>query len=114
MGDTLTYAIAVHFVADWFLQNHWMATNKSSLKHAAAWTHSGIHVVLLFFVLSPVAAIAIGVTHLLIDTRVPLTWWRAIFRQTREGDAALHVAIWQDQVAHILILLAVISILEAR
>jgi len=114
MGDTLTYAIAAHFVGDWFLQNHWMAINKSSLKHVAAWVHSGIHVFLLFFVLPPAAAVAIGITHLLIDTRVPLKWWRAMFRQTRAGDAALHVAIWQDQIAHILILIAVIDMMGMR
>lgn len=55
-------------------------------------------------VFQPAFALFIGVTHLLIDTRVPLIWWRKFYRQTTEGVFAIHVAIWEDQVAHIAII----------
>jgi hypothetical protein len=50
--------------------------------------------------------VALGVTHLLIDTRVPLVWLRRIFQQNPKGAVSTIFEIWQDQAAH-LILLAV-------
>lgn len=99
--DLLTWGIVAHLVADWLLQNEWQAMNKVSLKHLAAYVHSGIHTLALACVFPWPAAFALGVSHLLIDTRRPLQWWRALIRQTREGPLAVHVAIWGDQVAHI-------------
>lgn len=125
MSDLFILGICAHLFADWFLQNEWQAQNKTSLKHPAAWIHSGIHVVLLAFVFPGWVALAIGVTHILIDTRKPLQWWRKAIGQTvykpveewagiypvQESDfchnsAAFAVVFWQDQVAHILIILA--------
>jgi hypothetical protein len=100
----LLWGIVVHLFCDWILQNDWMAAYKSSLKHPAAWVHSGIHLVGLLLIFPPLAALAIAFVHLLIDTRKPLAWWRGFFRQTRQGLAALHVAMWSDQVAHITVL----------
>lgn len=97
---TAFWGVTIHLIVDWLLQNHWMATYKASLKHSAAWVHAGMHTIALLLVFPPVYALAIGVVHLLIDTRVPLAWWRKTYRQTREGEVALHVAIWGDQVAH--------------
>lgn len=100
----LLWGIVIHLFCDWLLQNDWQARNKASLKHLAAWVHSGIHLIGLLLIFPPLAAIVIAFTHLIIDTRLPLIAWRNIFRQTRTGLAALHVAMWSDQVAHITVL----------
>jgi len=97
----LLWGITIHLIADWLLQNDWMANHKASLKHPASWIHSAIHLVGLLLIFPPLAAVIIAATHLLIDTRLPLVGWRNIFRQTRSGPMAPHVAIWGDQVAHI-------------
>lgn len=91
-----------HLIADWLLQNHWMAVNKSNLRHPAAWVHSGIHAMVLGLVLGWQAGLMLGFVHLLIDTRIPLTWWQRVFRQTIEGPYAIPTAIWGDQVLHII------------
>lgn len=61
-----------------------------------------------FFVFPWWAALAIGVTHLLIDTRVPVAWWSKLIRQTQPDpsrfpvmDIGADVRIWADQVWHI-------------
>jgi hypothetical protein len=100
----LAWGIVLHLFIDWILQNHWMATNKSSLIHPASWVHSGLHFLGLLLIFSPVVALSIALIHLLIDTRVPLQFWRKFYRQTTTGDVALHVAMWGDQVAHITVL----------
>ena len=98
-------ALVWHLVADWLLQNEWMQ-NKVNLKHPAAWVHSGIHTWGLLLLFPVWLALLVGVTHLLIDTRVPLKWWRGFIRQTTDPNnpASMHVAFWGDQVLHILIL----------
>ena len=101
------WGVTAHLFADWLLQNHWMATYKSSLKHPAAWVHGGIHFLFMLLVFPPAWALVIATVHILIDTRRPLIWWRKTYRQTQTGDAALHVAIWGDQVAHWLVIAAV-------
>lgn len=94
------WGVTIHLIVDWLLQNHWMATYKASLRHPAAWVHAGLHTLALLLIFPPLYALAIGIIHLLIDTRVPLMWWRKTYRQTQTGDVALHVAIWGDQVVH--------------
>jgi Protein of unknown function (DUF3307) len=93
-----------HWFADWILQNQWQADNKSSLLHPASWIHSGIHFLGLLLIFPWWMTVFIAISHLLIDTRVPLVWWRKFYRQTTTGDVALHVAIWSDQIAHIVCL----------
>lgn len=93
--------LIAHLVADWLLQNHWMAVNKTSLKHPAAWVHAGIHALALGLALGWQGGVVLGFVHLLIDTRLPLAWWRGLIRQTATGPSALHTAIWADQVLHI-------------
>ena len=96
---------AWHVFADWILQNHWQAQNKVSLLHPAAYVHSGIHLLGLLFIFPAWwMAVLIAVTHILIDTRVPLAWWRSFFKQTTDGPVAIDVAIWGDQAAHITVL----------
>ena len=102
--DLLVWGIVAHLVADWLLQNDWMVRHKGSLEHPAAQVHAAIHYIALVQVFSWQAAFLLAVAHALIDTRVALQWWRRFFRQTREGEAALHVAIWGDQVAHIAVI----------
>jgi hypothetical protein len=97
----LIWGIVLHLFVDWILQNHWMAQNKSSLLHPASWVHSGLHFLGLLLIFSPVVALAIALIHLLIDTRVPLQFWRKFYRQTTTGDVALHVAMWSDQTLHV-------------
>ncbi len=99
--NLLVWGTVADLVADWLLQNRWMAENKTSLTHPAAWTHSGIHWIALAFVFPPGVAALLAVSHLLIDTRKPLTWWTHAYLRSDEGPVALHVAIWADQVAHL-------------
>lgn len=104
--DLLLWGIVVHLVCDWLLQNHWMATFKTDLRHPAAWVHSGIHFAGLCLVFPVGAAAVLFLSHLLIDTRKPLHWWRDLIHQTADpqNPATIHVAFWRDQVAHILCL----------
>lgn len=107
------WGIIIHMVVDWFLQNEWMALNKSNLKHFAGYVHAGFHFLGMLLIFPWQYALAIAVIHLVIDTRVPLVWWRKLYRQTTIGEMAIHVAIWEDQVAHWLII-CIISIVFAR
>jgi len=106
--DTATklfvWGLVWHLFADWILQNAWMSDNKSNLLHPAAYVHSGLHLLGLLLIFPPLVALGIAMIHLGIDTRLPLSWWRRVYRQTREGDVALHVAIWSDQTCHVLVL----------
>jgi hypothetical protein len=94
-------ALVAHLVADWLLQNDWMARNKTSLLHPAAWVHAGIHGVWLGFILGWRGGLILGVLHMLVDTRVPQRWWGRVFGQTTTGPLGDHVMIWGDQVIHI-------------
>ena len=97
-------ALIIHLVADWLLQNDWMANHKASIRHWAAWIHGSIHFLGMLLIFSLPVALALGATHMLIDTRKPLTWWRGVFRQTQISEnvhAGWHVAIWSDQVVHL-------------
>lgn len=109
----LAFGIAIHLFCDWILQNDWMARNKSSLLHPASWVHSGIHFLGLLLIFQWWVALLIAVTHILIDLRFPLVWWRSFYKQTTEGPVALHVALWGDQVAHITVL-AIAALLIGR
>lgn len=111
MFELFLKGLIVHLVADWFLQSDWMSANKTSLLHLAAWAHSGIHTIGNLLVFSPPIAIALGLSHLLIDTRKPLIWLRKLFQQNPKGVVAPVFEIWQDQAAH-LILLALAALLS--
>jgi hypothetical protein len=107
--DLLVWGVVAHLVADWLLQNEWQATNKTNLRHPAAWVYCGIHMLALLFVFPEGWACGIAAAHLLIDTRRPLQWWRRVIRQTTDSQnpLSLHVAIWGDQVLHIAIIAVV-------
>jgi hypothetical protein len=129
-SDLLVWGIVVHLIADWPLQNDWMANNKANLHSAAGYVHAGIHGLALALVFGWIAA-PLAVAHLLIDTRKPVVWWSKLIRQTqprgrqvfvlpdaaenrrarRAGmkanvvsplyDVGTEVRFWTDQVFHI-------------
>lgn len=120
MPTLFIQGLIAHLFADWFLQNDWQANHKTSLKHPAAYVHSGLHFIALLLVFPWAWALAIAISHLLIDTRKPLVWWRTLIgqKQVRRmqdpnyvdhddfywNSAALAVAFWQDQVVHVVII----------
>lgn len=128
--DFLIWGIVVHLVIDWLAQNEWMAVNKAKRReywkqmqgggehgpftrwwdrHPAAYVHAGLHGAAQLLVFPWPAALAIGVTHLLIDTRAPVAWWSKLIGQTQPTpatpsplmDIGAVVRIWADQVWHI-------------
>jgi hypothetical protein len=101
------------------------------LRHPAAYVHAGLHGAAQLLVFPWPAALAIGVMHLLIDTRVPVEWWSNLIRQTQPEtqrakgwvpgdprsapsigvtlpptvmDIGATVRIWADQVWHIAVI----------
>lgn len=98
------WSLALHWFFDWIMQNHHLATYKTSLRHPASYIHSGLHLIGLLLVFPWWMALLIALSHLIIDTRVPLRWWRKFYKQTTTGDVALHVAIWVDQAFHVVVL----------
>lgn len=110
VADFFVRLLLAHMVADWVLQNEWMALNKVSLRHPASWVHSALHAASVAALTFSWWATAITfVTHILIDTRVPLQWWRRVYRQTTEGPIMVPFGMWQDQAAH-LIVIAVLAL----
>lgn len=98
--------LIAHLVADWILQNDWMALNKTSLRHPAAWVHAGIHAVCLGLALGGSAGLVLGILHLLIDTRIPVSWWMRHFKKCSQAPDAGSIAIWLDQTLHIVCIAA--------
>jgi hypothetical protein len=94
-------AFVAHLVADWLLQNEWMAHHKSQLSHSAAWVHGGIHGLGLWWALDWQAGLLLGITHTLIDTRVPLAWWIRSFKRSENAPEASAIAMWADQALHV-------------
>jgi Protein of unknown function (DUF3307) len=93
--------LVAHLVADWILQNDWMARNKTNLRHPAAWTHAAIQGVCLGLALGWQAGLVLGFIHLLIDTRAQVTWWMRVFKKCDKAPEAGSIAIWLDQTLHI-------------
>jgi hypothetical protein len=106
----LVWSLVAHLVADWLLQNDWMAKNKSNLSHPAAYVHGLIHMLCLLIILPLWAALIVAIIHVLIDTRKPLLWWSRFYRQTMEGGVSSPLAIWRDQVLH-LVILAIMAVI---
>lgn len=102
----LVWGIVAHLIADWLLQDVWMAQYKTDLKHPASWVHAGIHTILYLFIFPVPVALLLGVIHMLIDTRKPLQWWEKYVKQTHDGEIGMHITIWRDQVLHIAVIAA--------
>jgi len=94
--------LVAHLVADWILQNDWMARNKMNLRHPAAMTHASIHAVCLGLALGWPAGVVLGFIHLLIDTRIPVAWWMGRFKKCDQAPEAGSIAIWLDQTVHLI------------
>jgi hypothetical protein len=129
----LLWGLVVHLVVDWLGQNEWMAVNKMKRhtwlvpgdgilrapsrmhevsywwwRHPAAYVHAGLHGAAQLLVFPWYGALAIGITHLIIDTRWPVQAWSRLIRQTQPDpsrfplmDIGAEVRIWNDQVWHI-------------
>jgi hypothetical protein len=93
--------LVAHLVADWLLQNDWMALNKTDLRHPAAWVHGLLHAVLLGIALGWVGGLVLGVIHLLIDTGRPINWWMMHFKKCDTSPHATLIRMWTDQTLHI-------------
>ena len=98
--------MVAHLVADWLLQNDWMALNKHNLRHPAGWVHAGIHVVLTGLALGPVGGLVLGIIHLLIDTGKPMAWWIRVFKKCDGSPHAVLLKIATDQALHIALIAA--------
>lgn len=107
--------LMVHLICDFFLQNNWMAQNKSDTSSIAGPVHAGIHFVGLMFVFPPYAAMWIAIIHYGIDLRTPLAWWRKFYGQTKDPTDPVFIpfAMWQDQAIHIIVL-GIMALVSAR
>lgn len=117
----MIWGLVVHLIADWPLQNDWMAQNKANraslghwmpderwyIRHPSAYVHAGIHGILLAVVFGW-PALFLAIIHLIIDTRTPLVWWSKLVKQTQPEippplvDIGTEVRFWTDQVFHII------------
>lgn len=95
-------------MADWLLQNEWMVRHKEDLRHPAAWVHGVIHFTALWLILPWMLALLIAISHVLIDTRKPIHWWKWLVGKTATGPQTTMVELWVDQVMHIVVLALVI------
>ena len=93
--------LMLHLVADWLLQNEWMAINKVRLTHPAAWIHGGIHGVLLGLIFGWAGGIALALAHMVIDTRMPIRWWIKVFKKCDNSAELPILLIGCDQVLHV-------------
>jgi len=107
--NVLVWGLVTHVVADWFLQTDWMARHKSNLRHPAGWVHSGIHTACLLWLLPWHLALLVGVSHLLIDTRIPLRWWMGVVKGIPPASPVYDdLVIWMDQMLHVIVLVIVV------
>jgi len=94
-------ALMLHLLADWLLQNEWMATNKVRITHPAAWIHGSIHGVLLGLLFGWVGGLVLALLHIGIDTRYPIRWWIKVFKKCQDSPDLPILLIGCDQVLHI-------------
>lgn len=98
---TFEAAFMLHLIADWLLQNEWMAVNKVRLSHPAAWMHGAIHAVLLGLVLGWAGGLTLGLLHIAVDTRLPIQWWIKHFKKCENSPDLPILLIGCDQVLHL-------------
>jgi len=102
--ELFVWAVVFHLVADWIFQNEWIAVNKTNLKHPALYIHGLIHFLFMLVVFPFWSAAIVAFMHMAIDTRIPVKAWQKHFKHTSEGPYAIPVAIWLDQVFHVVVL----------
>lgn len=118
----MIWGLVLHLIADWPLQNDWMAQNKMKRRvdrvfhdsdpyyegyttirshwferHPSAYVHAGIHGLLLAVIFGWVA-IPLAIVHLIIDTRAPVVWWSKLVKQTQ--PSGLSGAAWAGYLDH--------------
>lgn len=103
--ELFVWAFVAHLAADWLFQTEWMVIHKINLRHPAGYVHAAIYALFMALVFPlPIAAL-IGVTHLLVDTRVPVRWWMRVVKRMAAGSpAAGAVEMGVDQVFHIMVI----------
>ena len=90
-----------HLIADWLLQNEWMAVNKVRLSHPAAWVHGSIHGLLLGLVFGWIGGVVLALLHILVDSRAPIRWWVKAFKKCGHSPDYAVILIGCDQVLHV-------------
>jgi len=81
----------------WLFQNDWTAIGKRDVRHPAGYIQRRYARPRSRRSSHPPAAVALGVVHFVIDTRVPLRWWAKVVVQPQEGVIAEVLHIWRDQ-----------------
>jgi hypothetical protein len=104
MAELFIKGLLVHLLVDWFLQSDWISEHKADLRHPAGWVHGGLYAAGNLLVFSAPIAIALGLAHVLLDTRKPLAWLRRLLQQHPQGAVAPVFEIGQDQAAHLILL----------
>jgi hypothetical protein len=103
--ELFVWAFVAHLAADWLFQTEWMVIHKVNLRHPAGYVHAAIYALFMALVFPPLIAVVIGVTHLLVDTRVPVRWWmRVVKRMAADSPSAGAVEMGVDQVFHIMVI----------
>ena len=102
--ELLVWGAALHLAVDWLGQNEWIADHKHRLVHPAGYVHAAAHggaQALLFP--APYAA-ALGLAHLVTDTRQPLRLWKRSSRTPRRvrprcpcRSGATRPRTWRDR-----------------
>jgi hypothetical protein len=64
-----------------------------------------------YIALGWLAGLVLGITHLLIDTRVPVAWWIRVFKKSAQATEAGSIAIWLDQTLHLVCIAVWVSLL---
>lgn len=103
--ELFVWAFVAHLAADWLFQTEWMVIHKVNLRHPAGYVHATVYALFMALVFPPLIALLIGVTHLLVDTRVPVRWWMRVVKRMREdspGTGAVEMGV--DQVFHIMVI----------
>lgn len=106
--------LIAHLVADWLLQNDWMAVHKRNLAHPAGWVHASIHGLLLGWALGWPAGLALGALHLWIDTGRPVDWWLRVVKKCDRAPNVAMIALWTDQAMHISAIAAWVAFVPAN
>lgn len=107
-SELLIWGIVVHLIADWPLQNDWMAKNKMLrwifwntigktdtgekvslghsrwfIRHPAAYLHALTHFGLTTIVFGWLPALVLAIVHMIIDCRWPVERWSKFIGQTQ-------------------------------